>query len=237
MSRFLSDYSEAVWSFVAASVFAVLLAIVTDWIQSNRKILDWTLRANIPLVSPALEHIGSGLTVNWNDRRLSRPRVVLIRIVNTGRRTVKQDEYSSGITVDVPGAHIIEATITNMTNSDVMSAGAPLPVQPESSQVEFQPAVMHKKDYLGLRLLVEGDVIQPKISARFTDQTRAMRSTDTVGNRWQRYLTYALTIFAGYTLFPIFYEGRNEWQTYLIFALAIAIFSSVVVTVRNSTKS
>jgi hypothetical protein len=72
-------------------ILGVLVTLVFAWFQRKRKTLDWELLADEPIVSAGSEYLGSTLTLEWEGSKLEHPRLISLRIFNSGNREVKRD--------------------------------------------------------------------------------------------------------------------------------------------------
>jgi hypothetical protein len=162
------------WEFVVGALIAVALTVVQIWWQRQLKRLDWQPGTNEAIVVAGNEHLGSLLLVSWDGTDLTRPRLITLRVRNTGRLPVQNSDYTSGITVRIPDAEVVGAFVTKVSHPDVFPLGQLKTGSTPTHEVKLRPECINRKDWIDLQVIVDGETAHPDVSARFAGQSRQM---------------------------------------------------------------
>ena len=163
-------------------VFFVLGSIITAVVlllQRQTKTLDWELVADQPIVGAMAEYIGSSLTVEWEGTKLEQPRVINLRIFNSGKREVLGSELQGPIGIVVPNAKIVAAYVTGSTPGAYSKGAVPIDrnVSIEYGDVvKLKPEFLNRDDYLAVQVIVDGQEGRAEVASRFAGQSRDMRN-------------------------------------------------------------
>jgi hypothetical protein len=246
MLDLLSKYTAEL---IIGAVFFILGAVVQWWLGRRRNTLDWELKIDEALVHPTVRRYTPGLSVTIDDLDLEQPRIVLLRIVNSGKDKVRADDYTRPITIEVPGAGIADAIVTAVSDPDVyelrsirhdnVSTADPL-ADIMNRPVSLAPQLLNEGDWIELQLLVAGVEGTPKVSARFAGQTRKMKNVRSEYRfEGRRAVVMTLITFAmliGISVFTIFVPSADRFErafTYLVIITAAWILS---ISIRNLTR-
>jgi hypothetical protein len=155
------------------------VSVIFAWFQRSPKTLDWQLVADQPIVGAGSEHFGSSLTVEWETTKLEDPRVISLRIFNSGKREVLDSDYQSPISIVVPGTEIVAAYVINATVGAYEKG--PVPVEHNASPrygdvVELKPGCLNPGDYMTVQLIVDGQAGRANVMTRVAGQSRRIRN-------------------------------------------------------------
>lgn len=173
----LVKFSTDHWDFLVGTV----IGIAGVWValaQRNPKTLDYSVLSNVPILRDRTERINSELEINYRDTQLKDPRLVIVRIANTGRRAVEQNDYVEPITVQYEHNPPLGFTEAEGSSPNIVGDDIGLVTASDSafvSRVEVRPKLLNPRDWFDLQLLSDGDPGKIGVHARFSDQRRAMQ--------------------------------------------------------------
>lgn len=162
--------------------------------RSTRKTLDYEVVSDQIIVAA---RTGSSLTVKWNDRTLTNPRLIVLRVMNSGSREILPSDFEKPVTISVPGSTLIEGTVTASAAGDYSPRAKddvrrnalgilnPTIDAPDSNvtieSLTFSPQLLNPRDWFELQLVVDTPECddahkdaraRPEIDTRFAGQTR-----------------------------------------------------------------
>jgi hypothetical protein len=242
----LSKYTAEL---VIGAVFFVFGAIAQWWLGRRRKTLDWQLKIDESLVHPTVQRYTPGLSVTVDDLDLEQPRIVLLRIVNSGKDEVRADEYTKPITIEVPGAGIADAIVTAVSEPDVYelrsirhdnaSTADPL-ADIMTLPVSLVPELLNQGDWIELQLLVAGVQGAPEVSARFAGQTRKMKNVRSEyrfeGRRAVVSISISLALLIAISVFTIIAPWSDRYERALTYSVIITGAIILSTAIRNLTR-
>jgi hypothetical protein len=145
----------------AAITLTSLTYTIWDKRRSLSKSLAWYLVSNTSLMPDHKDKKWTAdLQVNWKGASLQHPRLVLIRIVNTGRVELKKDDISVPARVSVDGK-IVSAEIRYEQAGGAASIGCD-PATAKETSIEAPQMVLNPADALAFSLLVDGEEVKPE---------------------------------------------------------------------------
>jgi hypothetical protein len=145
------------WVGPAVGLAGLMFAIYV-YIQNRRpKRLQYEIPTDQAIVSHSRYTRWTDLSVRFGNRDLKRPRVVVVRVTNTGKVEVRDNDFDEPLAVSATGnAEIIAATIALRRKG----AESSLEIEPTSlgaTEVVAPKVVLNEGEWLEFRLLVEGD--------------------------------------------------------------------------------
>lgn len=176
------------WGYAVATLISLVGLVLSIWAlkQGHRpKILDYVVITNVAILpSHAKGH--TALAVTWEGEKLTDPRLVEVRIKNTGKRAVVASEYVAPIQVLYENGQPFDgfvqsasaARFKNMSYGDIFLDG----YDRATSAIAIRPSLMNADDWFTLQLLSEGDPGRITVTSDFKDQARSMRQIS--NSRW-----------------------------------------------------
>jgi hypothetical protein len=137
-------------------VAAIIVTIVVANRNRNRASLDCYQLSDISLLaSDAPVSPGKGLEVTYDSQPLKSPRMVDLKIVNTGNVPIHEADYHEPITVGFTDGSVIAGAIVDQRVPGIVSHI----LDHESDgakQLSIRPRLLNADDWFTLRLLVDG---------------------------------------------------------------------------------
>lgn len=183
------------------AVVGILVAIAIAVSQRQPKTLDWTVQANERILTAAARG-AHDIRVMVGDMELTNPRLVVLRIFNSGKREIRHDEWDEPIRVRAASGTIASwgfATSFGLTAEDFFMHTI---LAQHRTSLELPQVLMNPDDWIDLDLLIGGGSDTPgerpvEVESRFAGQTRRMRERYpfSLGDRRTRYWFAALSFF------------------------------------------
>jgi hypothetical protein len=215
MSNLFSQHVDLLLGALISVITGFGLGYFFHRLQRQPKTLDWELVANQSILGAGKRYIGeSRLTVLWDGMKLSHPRLVTLRIVNSGKREIELDDYERPVNIFSSG-DIIDAIITGSGPNDLFPTGSqpPKPEKVSPHELEFSPGLLNAGDWIELQLVVDGEQGRPVVSTRFAGQSRSMRNLQEVrqasNNRWG-WFALGIAIMSLGGMFIFVYPNRER---------------------------
>ncbi|GGP39161.1 hypothetical protein ACWDY7_05750 [Streptomyces calvus] len=155
----------------------------------------WTWRAAVPHrkatysveITPLLSSTHSGLSVSLGVDQLAHPHTVTLKVTNTGNREIVASSFNGEPIEFQMGARVVSVLSKDTTGNRRVP-----PTSIHGNALHIDPYVLHKKQQVTYKLLIDGPAPELKIRHSLSaslkpDNTQAMRSA--------RYL--AMTVGAG----------------------------------------
>lgn len=140
----------------AAGVLLALLAIVAAYDiylrQNKSKRLGYRIITDSPLVSPDAGRLDR-LSVAYDSRRLNDPRLVVLRLTNSGSQVIRSDDFQEALRIVFDGGAQITSVVGVITHPE----GMPAPrVTQEERELKVAPLTLNPGHFVDLQVLTEG---------------------------------------------------------------------------------
>lgn len=146
-----------IWVGPAVGLAGLLFAIYVYNKNRKPKRLQYEIRTDQEIVSQSRHTRWADLTVRFRDRDLKRPRLVVIRVTNTGKVEARADDFDDPLAVSATeGAEIIAATIA-LRQNDMGESREIEPARQGATEVVAPKTLLNEGEWLEFRLLVDGD--------------------------------------------------------------------------------
>jgi hypothetical protein len=136
---------------------AAIVATVVVYLRQRRVTsVDFDILSDIKLIdSDAADAFANRLEVSYNSRLLRHPRIVDVKVINTGNTPVQADDYHEPIVFELDGGYSpIEAKV--IAGSTPNLAGDIFETQPNGSRaISIRPPLLNSKDWFTLRMLFD----------------------------------------------------------------------------------
>lgn len=138
-----------------------------------RKTLDWKPLSNTPLLAKAAAGELPDLDVVYDGQSVRQPRIVRMRLQNTGNREVPADDFVVFPTFTFNKARLLAAFVVDESSLDVYGVSEFL-FEPGAQGVQLDPEVLNPGDWVDLQFVIDGESEWPVVSCRFAGQTRPL---------------------------------------------------------------
>lgn len=163
------------WLGPLIGLFGLAAGFIYFKLNKTRKTLDWLPVSHIRLLTPRTpEGISDLLEVSYGGELLTEPRVVNVRIKNTGNKEIKGDEFTTFPTFEFKRCRIVEAACVAESSPGVYSPSLHVFSEDEPSIVT-DPELLNSGDWYEMQFVVDGPKEWPTLTARFAGQTKPVR--------------------------------------------------------------
>jgi PASTA domain-containing protein len=146
-----------IWVGPAVGLAGLLFAVYTYNKNRKPKRLQYEIRTDQEIVSHSRYTRWADLSVRFGDRDLKRPRVVVVRVTNTGKVEARADDFDEPLGVSATGgAEIIAATIA-LRQQDTEESQEVEPTRLDATEVVAPKVLLNESEWLEFRLLVDGE--------------------------------------------------------------------------------
>jgi len=172
-AKWWSDY----WQFAVGTALAaagILAGVVIAVWQRQPKRLDYEVMNDVALLSRHERALRGKLTVEYNGVRMEAPQIVTVRIRNTGKRGVVDDDYVEPIAISY---EMNPPAAVNVVDASLGVAGDLEPIfklDAVVSVVAFAPALMNPGEWFDVQMISDGRHGEIFVRTRFADQQRPM---------------------------------------------------------------
>ena len=175
VTTWLSNY----WQFLFATVLAVIGIGVSVYLalrDRERKTLDFHVASDVHLLSAHARRLGSSLRLEFAGLEVVDPRILTIRIRNSGTRAIVSDDYETPICIEYEKNPPIDVSVVACAPDSGLSNLKEDPeVRPASAHVAYLPSLMNAGEWFDVQLLSDGPHGEIRVTARFANQDRPMR--------------------------------------------------------------
>jgi hypothetical protein len=141
----------------AVGIAGLLFAIYAFNKNRKPKRLQYEVRIDQEIVSHSRYTRWADLSVRFGDRDLKQPRVVIVRVSNTGKVEARGEDFDEPLAVSAAkGSEIIAATIV-LRKRDTEESQEVEPAALAPTEVVAPRLLLNEGEWVEFRLLVEGD--------------------------------------------------------------------------------
>lgn len=136
-------------------VATVIVAAVVFYLQRDKKTFDWQLLTNEPIMTTApAQHALGKITVTLNGREeLKHPRLLTIRLINTGKREIRPEDFDGEVIV-VTEPHLAIKSASPVRNREGMRH-MPGFTGLDDHTLIVDPILYNRGDWVDIQLLVD----------------------------------------------------------------------------------
>ncbi|MCA1702351.1 MAG: hypothetical protein LC808_03415 [Actinobacteria bacterium] len=167
---------------LAGLVLGVVTAIgsvVIFYLQRDKKTFDWQVLTDEPIVTETSVPAGERIKVVWNDIELNGPRLITLRLVNTGKREIRAEDFNGHVVITTSEDLLIRSAGTIRTRDGMRHGPA---CKWTESKCDVSPVLYNRGDWAAIQLLVdevEFDLVV-RYSGREDDEPTIIRHEDRV---------------------------------------------------------
>ena len=178
----MTDLNPA-WLSAAFALLALIAGFLYFRAGRKTKQLRYTTIANQPLITTSQRTYSDALEVRYKDEAVKQPRLVTVRVTNTGKTEIRQADYEKELTLQLgPRARAVASSVLLYDSND--DSGQTLEVEAATASTVTAPkTLLNTGDRLEFTVLVDGVVTEPDVHARIAG-TKLLRSTDRDRRSW-----------------------------------------------------
>ncbi|MBG0560124.1 hypothetical protein [Actinoplanes aureus] len=159
--------TPAVYVAIAAATIALASFgfAIFQFRHGKAKVLTWSVLSNTALVPEAGRGEWADLQVNWRKNSVDEPRLIVVRLTNSGKVELKKDDNDEPPRLDVTPAKILAVEVTFL-NQGGKRAQKVEPDEVTESTVKLKAQVINPGDALTFTLLVDGQASEIDLAVR-----------------------------------------------------------------------
>jgi hypothetical protein len=154
---------------VVTLVLGGLIAALVSRHYRTRKTLDWVMLGDVPIM-PMRDKLAQ-LEVRYRDVVLTQPRLVTIRLINTGNVEIRPEDYSSGrnVTFLAKSGRIVVAVGIDLKGPSKCV------INPHDGAWELGPELLNPSDSIDVQFVLDGSPEDAlSVSARVAGASRGV---------------------------------------------------------------
>ncbi|BCL82174.1 hypothetical protein ccbrp13_46390 [Ktedonobacteria bacterium brp13] len=158
---FQSPLTQFIVNIIVAVVVGVTAIIVAIWIYKRQKLkkeISYEIVSNAPLVS-INEKMKDRIKILLDGSEMNSPRLIVIKLINTGNDAVKKDDIEDPLSIQIQGATIISAEVLNTDPQNFFLKPEDKKdfVQWQGSEITLQKKLFNPKDEISISTLIDGE--------------------------------------------------------------------------------
>jgi hypothetical protein len=158
-------------------IIGIIVALLVFWWQRKPKTLDYTIVSTGALLSPrAREGRSPDLDVFYDGRPVEDPHIVSLRVKNTGKVAVVQNDYVQTLEIRTEATRILDCS--PLAGSEQFMGLVTLGGVQPAMYVGLSPALLNPREQFDVQLILDGPPGEVTVSCRFKDQSRPMQRRD-----------------------------------------------------------
>ena len=236
------EHGELVLGIVVGGIIGAIVSWIYYRKAETPKRLAYEIRSNSRMISTDRDE-RRNLQVIYNGARVKNPNLTIVRVANIGKQDIVAEDFrNSPIKIRFDSSHVLSATPSDQQNPRITGQLAEIP---GSNAVGVMPDHLKSNEWFDVRIVTDGDPIEPEIEARVVGETHPIMATDVVLRQRRRIVT--TTISAVIAAFAIGHVAdallRGDFEALLSrldSLLAIVALLAAVATIvlrRGSTVS
>lgn len=161
----------------ALGVLGIAVGVLVALWQRRPEVLDYEVVTNTPLLSPhATDAVRKQVTVRSLGVDLTDPRLVTIRVTNTGKRGVASTDYVDPITVSCSSGSVFNVFVSSESRPGLVQDGDLTEGDRKDDVIAIvEPKLLHAADWFEVAMVVDGDPGSITVQADWPDRDRPMR--------------------------------------------------------------
>jgi len=192
------------WEFIfgVLGVIGVVVSIVAWMQQRQPKQLDYEVRSKVRVLGSHADEWRGQFYFSYRDIPIDDPWVSIVRIRNTGKKSISQHDFSSGepITLMSPST-LVDRQLMDASNDLSPREVAEINEYEDDRDAEFPvlitPKLLNPREWFDVQVISDGGPGELRVTARFVDQTRPMKRIDEESPERRRKSTILATTIAG----------------------------------------
>lgn len=141
----------AAWISAGIAAIALLVAYVTYLTQRGKTSLQYVITTVTPVV-PSTKAEGLEISFKYRGQELKNPVITTFRVVNTGDKAIRKDDFESNLVFTFTGSSSIVSA--EVTASKPLNLGVQL--QHEENRLEILPLLINSGDIFEVRVISDG---------------------------------------------------------------------------------
>jgi hypothetical protein len=146
--------NAAAWAGVILAALGIVVAIAIYLRQRTIKRFEYHMISSRELMVDAKVGGNKELRVRYGEREVKDPRLVALKLHNSGRMEIRSDDFEQPVRIVVsPEASVVFTEVVG-TNPDRLQ---PIITIADDKTLELKPLLLNAGDWMELQLLVDGD--------------------------------------------------------------------------------
>lgn len=194
------EHGELVLGIVVGGIISAIVSWIYYRKAEKPKRLAYEIRSNSRMISTDRDE-RKNLQVIYNGARVKNPNLTVVRVANIGKQDIVAEDFrNSPIKIRFDSSLVLSVTPSDQQNPRITGQLAEIP---GSNAVGVMPDHLKSNEWFDVRIVTDGDPIEPEIEARVVGETHPIMATDVV--LCQRRSIVTTTISAVIAAFAIGY--------------------------------
>lgn len=194
------EHGELVLGIVVGGIISAIVSWIYYRKAEKPKRLAYEIRSNSRMISTDRDE-RKNLQVIYNGARVKNPNLTVVRVANIGKQDIVAEDFrNSPIKIRFDSSLVLSVTPSDQQNPRITGQLAEIP---GSNAVGVMPDHLKSNEWFDVRIVTDGDPIEPEIEARVVGETHPIMATDVVLR--QRRSIVTTTISAVIAAFAIGY--------------------------------
>lgn len=194
------EHGELVLGIVVGGIISAIVSWIYYRKAEKPKRLAYEIRSNSRMISTDRDE-RKNLQVIYNGARVRNPNLTVVRVANIGKQDIVAEDFrNSPIKIRFDSSLVLSVTPSDQQNPRITGQLAEIP---GSNAVGVMPDHLKSNEWFDVRIVTDGDPIEPEIEARVVGETHPIMATDVVLR--QRRSIVTTTISAVIAAFAIGY--------------------------------
>jgi hypothetical protein len=195
---------QSLLTFVAIIVAIIIAWVVNKWLKQKR--LDYEIYSDIALINIGEANLPD-ISVNYKNKKVSNLRIVILRLLNSGRQPIPATDFEEPIRFRVPKT----CSILYAEVEQAIPRSLKIPFTIDERTIEFAPALLNPKDEFYLKVIVDGTGSPELERGRIIGVRNVRKVIRAVPLSWTSVFVQSGLLFAllAWLIFTLIYERRT----------------------------
>jgi hypothetical protein len=192
---------------VITLVIGAAIGAFANWVFFRKaekpKVLAYEILSKDRIIS-ATDDERDNLKVIYGESEVKDPNLIIIRVGNVGKQDIIADDFKNGpIEIDLGTSSLLSSTPSNQQNPAIS-------IKYESitgrSAIGVIPIHLKPTEWFDFKIVTDGDLVDPKITARFVGETRPIISAENAFKR-KRWIGLSASIAVAFLMVALVLYG------------------------------
>jgi hypothetical protein len=227
------EHGELVLGIVVGGIISAIVSWIYYRKAEKPKRLAYEIRSNSRMISTGRDE-RKNLQVIHNGARVKNPNLTIVRVANIGKQDIVAEDFrNSPIKIRFDSSLVLTVTPSDQQNPRITGQLAEVP---GSNAVGVMPDHLKSNEWFDVRIVSDGDPIEPKIEARVVGETHPIMATDVVLRQRRSIVTTTISaiiaaLAIGYVADAVLRGSSEALLSRLDSLLAIVALLAAVATI------
>ncbi len=220
---------------VVIGVVTLIAAFAIYRWERNRKGLGVAVLTDRPLLTTTSPF---ALSLHHDGKEVSEPRLIVLRIANTGNVPVEAADFERPLSITFPDSEVLSAEVTGVRPDELTPT-----LRTDGPSVILDPCLLNPTDLIEVQCLLDGGLDELRADCRIVG-VRSVEHVKLPRDSWGKVWRLSIVDVVVLSLFPVLFIG---WAAFLVIeggrnilaAIAILLAGGLLAwsTLRNIRRS